>query len=124
MAHRLKDLSAQWHRDLTLLQAEWIRSGGMMTAMRTRYRVWLLAALGAAVMASVGFASIESAPSVKPAVQSVVTSNSARVVTAPVVWHLKDAASASLPQPGFDAVGLVMAGSVLFGIAAVIRKAV
>jgi hypothetical protein len=95
-----------------------------MTAMRKRYRVLLLAALGAAFMASVGFASIESVPEAKQAVQSVVASNSARVVTAPVVWHLRDAASASLPQPGFDAAGLVMVGSVLFGLAAVIRKAV
>ena len=95
-----------------------------MTAMRKRYRVSLLAALGAAFVAPVGFASIESVPSVKQAVQSVVTSNSARVVTAPVVWHLRDAASASFPQPGFDAAGLLMGGSVLFGLAAVIRKAV
>jgi hypothetical protein len=92
--------------------------------MRKRYRVSLLAALGAALVAPVGFASIESVPSVKPAVQSVVTANPPRAITAPVVWHLSDAASASLPQPGFDAAGLVMVGSVLFGLAAVIRKAV
>ncbi len=92
--------------------------------MRKRYRVSLLAALGAACIAPVGFASIESVPSVKQAVQSVVTSNSARIVTTPADWHLRDAASAALPQPGFDAAGLVMVGSVLFGLAAIIRKAV
>jgi hypothetical protein len=92
--------------------------------MRKRYRVSLLAALAAAFVAPVGFASIESVPSVAQAVHSVVTTTPARVVASPVVLDMKDAAAASLPQPGFDAAGLLMVGTVFFSLAAVIRKSV
>jgi hypothetical protein len=91
--------------------------------MRKRYRVSLLAALGAAFVAPVGFASFESVPSVAQRFHSVAAASPANVGTAPVVRYLRDAASASLPQQGFDAAGLLMVGTVLFSLAAVIRRA-
>ena len=93
--------------------------------MRKRYRVSLLAALGAAFVAPLGFASFESVPSVAQKLNPpAAASTASAATTAPVVWHLRDAASASVPPQGFDAAGLLMVGTVLFGAAAVIRKAV
>ena len=94
------------------------------TAMRKRYRVSLLAALGAAFVAPLGFASFESMPSVAQKPNSAVAASATHAATTTVVWHLRDAASASVPPQGFDAAGLLMVGTVLFGVAAVIRKAV
>ncbi len=92
--------------------------------MRKRYRVSLLAALGAVFVAPLGFASFESVPSVAEKSHLAVAASKAHPAATPVVWHLKDAASASVPPQGFDAAGLLMVGTVLFGAAAVIRKAV
>jgi len=91
--------------------------------MRKRYRVSLLAALGAAFVAPLGFASFESAAVVAQKVNSV-PAMTAQAAKTPVVRELRDAASAAVPPQGFDAAGLVMVGTVLFGVAAVIRKAV
>jgi hypothetical protein len=92
--------------------------------MRKRYRVSLLAALGAAFVAPLGFASFESVPAVAQKLNSAGSASTAYAATTPVVRHLRDAASASVPPQGFDAAGLLMVGTVLFGAAAVIRKAV
>ena len=92
--------------------------------MRKRYRVSLLAALGAAFVAPVGFASLESQPSLAQKSHLAAAASTAHATATPIVWHLRDAASASVPPQGFDAAGLLMVGTVLFGAAAVIRKVV
>ncbi len=80
------------------------RSAGDGTAMRKRYRVLLFAALVAGFMAPVGYAlSIESAPWIGQA------------------FHPASAPSA---LQGFDAAGLLLVGTGLFGLAAVIRKSI
>ena len=91
--------------------------------MRKRSRVLLHAALVAAFIALIGFElSLESAPSIRQAFQPVVPPiAAAAVVTAPVVLHLGD--SASVPQQRVDAAGLLMVGTVLFGLSAIVRKA-
>ncbi len=91
--------------------------------MRKRYRASLLAALGAAFVAPLGFASFESA-SVVAQKMNAVPAMTAHAANTPVVRELRDAATASVPPQGFDAAGLLMVGTVLFGAAAVIRKAV
>jgi hypothetical protein len=74
--------------------------------MRKRYRVLLLAALVAALVVPVGFAlSIDSTP---------MTSRFAHPVVSPAIlpsWSMPDAAK------------LFFVGSVLFGLAAAVRKA-
>jgi hypothetical protein len=90
--------------------------------MRKRYRVLLHAALVAAFIALIGFElSLESAPSIRQAFQPVAPPiAAAAVVTAPVVLHVGD--SASVPQR-VDAAGLLMVATVLFGLSAIVRKA-
>jgi hypothetical protein len=74
--------------------------------MRKRYRVLLLAALVAALIVPVGFAlSLDSTPMTTDFVYSTVT------------------APASLPSwPVPDAAKLLVVGSVLFGLAAAVKK--
>jgi hypothetical protein len=97
-----------------------------MPAIRKRYRILLFAALVAALAVPVGFAlSLGAAPSTQPSVRPVARP----IASAPVVLHTRNAASPSgrtssswIPQ-GFDTAGLVIVGTVLFGLAAVVRKA-
>jgi hypothetical protein len=78
----------------------WRRNG----VMRKGYRVLLFAALVAGFMAPVGFAlSLESAPWIGQA------------------FHPVGAPSA---LQGFDAAGLLLVGTGLFGLAAVVRKTI
>jgi hypothetical protein len=98
--------------------------------MRKRYRVLIFAALVAALIAPVGLAlSVPTVPagalSAHPvAVPFATAAVTVPAVTVPVALLVGSAASGFLPQEGFDAAGLLMVGTVLFGLAAVIRKAI
>jgi hypothetical protein len=95
--------------------------------MRKRYRVLVFAALAAALIAPVGLAlSVGTVPAVAQSPHPVVApfATAALAVTTPMVWHVGATASGSVLQQGFDAAGLLMVGTVLFGLAAVVRKAI
>ena len=94
-------------------------------AMRKRYRVMAFAALVAALVAPVGLAlSLGAVPSIAPTLHPVAAPFVTVAVMAPVVVPIRDAASASVIQQAFDAAGLLMVGTMLFGLAAVVRKAI
>jgi hypothetical protein len=84
----------------------------------------LLAAVVAILVAPVGFAlSLESVPSIAQTFHPAAPM--AAAVTAPVNVHVRDtSASTSVPQQGLDAAGLLIIGTALFGLAAVVRRAV
>jgi len=91
--------------------------------MRTSYRVFILAVLVALLIAPLWFDKpFELAPSIAQRFESLLvpTATAAAVIAAPAV--VLDATSA--PQPRFDAAKLVMVGTMLFGLAAVVRKAI
>jgi hypothetical protein len=92
--------------------------------MRKRYRVLLHAALVAAFVALVGFElSLESAPSFTQTFQPIAAPIAATAtVAAPLILHVTD--SASIPQQLVDVAGLLMVSTVLFGLSAVVRKAI
>jgi hypothetical protein len=96
--------------------------------MRKRYRVLVFAALAAALIAPMGLAlSVGTVPAITQPPHPVGVApfaTAALAVTAPVVWHAASAASGSGLQQGFDAAGLLMVGTMLFGLAAVVRKAI
>jgi len=94
--------------------------------MRKRYRVLLHAALVAAFVALIGFElSLESASSIKQTFQPVAAPIAATAtVMAPVVLHVGDSVPAWVPQQLVDVAGLLMVGSVLFGLSAIVRKAI
>jgi hypothetical protein len=82
----------------------------------------LLAALVAVLVAPVGFAlTLESVPALAQTFHPAAPM--AAAVTAPVIVHVRDS-SASVPQWGLDAAGLLIIGTALFGLAAVVRRAV
>src|SRR5262245_34177394 len=103
-----------------------------MRVIRKRYRVLLLAALVAALAVPVGFAlSLDSAPiqaaRVRHLPTAAVTTPAAVAVTSSVVL----ASPSAQPVPARpwslpivpDSAKLLLVGSVLFGLAALVRKA-
>jgi len=99
-----------------------------MRVMRKRYRVLILAALVAAFIVPVGYAlSIDSAPRTGRTRLSAVVPAAATVVAAPVVMPRLGVAgpvSTSPTSPVSDSARLLCIGTVLFGLAAVVRKAI
>jgi hypothetical protein len=95
--------------------------------MRKRYRVLFLAAIVAAFIVPVGFAlSLESAaatPHVRYGAAKPATTQTA-LVTAAVVHPIYRPATESSPRPVPDVAKLFAVGTVLFGLAAVVRRAV
>jgi uncharacterized membrane protein len=102
--------------------------------MRKRYRVLIFAALVAALVVPVGYAlSVESVPSashsnasfatVVPA-GSVSIVPAAAIVAAPVIHATSGAPAAPILQPASDSVKLFGIGTLLFGLAAFVRKAI
>ena len=101
--------------------------------MRKRYRVLIFAALVAALVVPVGYAlSIESTPAVTaythyaavvPAA-SVASTAAAAAVVAPIAIRTAGTQSASPVYQMPDAAKLFGIGTVLFGLAAVVRKAI
>src|SRR4051812_15390603 len=99
--------------------------------MRKRYRVLMLAAIVAALVVPVGYAlSVESSTPILTHAQYVVPAGSAAVipvaavvVAAPSTVHVSSAAPATL-VPLSDAAKLFGIGTLLFGLAAFVRKAI
>ena len=102
---------------------------GKKREMRKRYRVLIFAALVAALVVPVGYAlSIDSRPKTTNARYEVIPATAANVVAAPVMMphatDLVDPTSDSRMSPMSDAAKLLCVGTVLFGLAAALRKAV
>jgi hypothetical protein len=99
--------------------------------MRKRYRVLIFAALVAALVVPVGYAlSVESTPAatahthhaaVVPAAASVAAT---AAVAAPIAIRTAGSPSSSPVYPVPDAAKLLGVGTVLFGLAAAVRKAI
>jgi uncharacterized membrane protein YgdD (TMEM256/DUF423 family) len=95
--------------------------------MRKRHRVLIFAALVAALVVPVGYAlSIDSTQTATRSRYAAVIPTAATAVVAPVmIHHVGDAAPAStLLSPVTDAAKLLCIGTVLFGLAAAVRKAI
>jgi ABC-type anion transport system duplicated permease subunit len=90
--------------------------------MRKRYRVLLLAAIVAAVVVPVGFAlSLESAPSAVHVPTATVVAAAPSAVAMPTLVHAES--PTDLPRPVPDGAKLLVVGTMLFGLAAVVRRA-
>ena len=102
--------------------------------MRKRYRVLIFAAIVAALVVPVGYAlSVESTPAaaahthyapVVPTAASVASTAAAAAVVAPVAIRTAGAESAPPAYQMPDAAKLFGIGTVLFGLAAAVRKAI
>jgi hypothetical protein len=94
--------------------------------MRKRYRVLILAAMVAALIVPVGYAlSIDSKPKAVRTSYTAIIPAAATAVAAPVVMpHVGDAAPGSMMYPVSDSAKLLCIGTFLFGLAAVVRKAI
>ena len=98
--------------------------------MRKRYRVLLIAAFVAALVVPVGYAlSLEPQPrAAMIARTALVDRASAAVVASPMMVHASAAAvAASAPAPSLPAVPdagkLLLVGTMLFGLSALVRRA-
>ena len=102
--------------------------------MRKRYRVLFFAALVAALVVPVGYAlSVESTPPATtythyaagvPTAASVASTTVAAAVVAPIAISTAGPVSASPVYQVPDAAKLFGIGTVLFGLAAAVRKAI
>ena len=101
--------------------------------MRKRYRVLIFAALVAALVVPVGYAlSVESTPAttsqthyaVVPTAASIASTAAAAAVAAPIAIRSAGSPSASPVYQVPDAAKLLGIGTVLFGLAAAVRKAI
>jgi hypothetical protein len=99
-----------------------------MTVMQRFYRPFFLTAMLAVLIASAGFAHSKDAPRTprtRPLAHTLRSSAapvSAAAVVAPVAARATESAAGSALQPRFDAAALLTLGTVLFGLAAVVRK--
>jgi hypothetical protein len=92
--------------------------------MRKRYRVLVFAALVAALIVPVGYAlSIDSRPNALNGYAAVVPA-AAAAVAAPTMPRISDAAPLSMLFEVSDSAKLLCIGTVLFGLAAAMRKAI
>ena len=96
-----------------------------MRVMRKRYRVLILAALVAALCVPVGYAlSIDSTPKAQRTYVVAIPA-AATVVAAPMMMPgVGDVAPNSLTSPLGDSAKLLCIGTILFGLAAAVRKAI
>jgi hypothetical protein len=94
--------------------------------MRKRYRVLVLAALVAALGVPVGYAlSIDTAPKTPHArYRAVIPAAATVVASAVVIRRAGDAAPDTLVSPVAESAKLLCIGTVLFGLAAAVRKAI
>ncbi len=92
--------------------------------MRKRYRVLLFAALVAALVVPVGYAlSIDSRQKPASARYDVVPTANVSVVAAPAMMPQNADTTPEILSPMSDATKLLCIGTVLFGLAAAVRKA-
>jgi hypothetical protein len=97
-----------------------------MTVKHRFYRPFFLTAMLAVLIAPAGFTYSIDAARTHPFAQALRSSAapvSAAAVTAPVAGRGTESAAPSALQPRFDAAALLTLGTVLFGLAAVVRKA-
>jgi len=93
--------------------------------MRKRYRVLIFAALVAALVVPVGYAlSIDSRPKPTHARYDRVPAANVNVVAAPVMMPHDADTTPEVLSPMSDATKLLCIGTVLFGLAAAVRKAI
>jgi hypothetical protein len=98
--------------------------------MRKRYRVLLLATIVAAVAGRFGYAlSVDPATTNPVAMyaRTTVATPAASTIVAPVLVHSSNATPASAPSmidPLPGAGKLLLVGSFLFGLSAIVRKAI
>jgi hypothetical protein len=93
--------------------------------MRKRYRVLIFAALVAALIVPVGYAlSIDSKPKAVRTSYTAMMPAAATAVASPVMPLVGDAAPGSMMYPVSDSAKLLCIGTFLFGLAAVVRKAI
>jgi hypothetical protein len=97
-----------------------------MRVVRKRFRVLLFAAIVAAVAVPVGFAlSLESdTPRTYHPVRPVAVTTSSTVVASTVVVAPAVTRADSSPRQVPDAAKLFLVGTVLFGLAAAVRRAI
>jgi len=94
-----------------------------MLVVRKRYRVLVLAALVAAFIVPVGYAlSIDSKPRASRAGYTVIPAAAAVVAAPRPMRHVADA-PVSTVFPVSDSAKLLCIGTILFGLAAAVRKA-
>ena len=93
-------------------------------AMRKRYRVLIFAALVAALVVPVGYAlSFDSRQKPASARYEVVPAANVSVVAAPGMMPHNADTTPEILSPMSDATKLLCIGTVLFGLAAAVRKA-
>jgi hypothetical protein len=94
--------------------------------MRRRYRVLVFAALVAALIVPVGYAlSIDSRPKAPRTAYAAVIPAAAATVAAPTTMpRISDATPVSMLVAAPDSAKLLCIGTVLFGLAAAVRKAI
>jgi hypothetical protein len=94
--------------------------------MRKRYRVLIFAALVAALVVPVGYAlSIESRPKTTTHERyEVIAPANVTAVAAPVLMPRDADTTPEILSPISDAAKLLCIGTVLFGLAAAVRKAI
>ena len=86
--------------------------------MRKRYRVLVLAAIGAAVIVPVGFAlSLESS-----AFSTAAHANASAALASPVLAGTNQAVDPAVRPSIPDGAKLLLVGTTLFGLAAFLRK--
>jgi hypothetical protein len=99
-----------------------------MRAMRKRYRVIFFAALVAALIVPVGYAlSIDSRQKTTHARYDVIPPAAATAVAAPLMRpYVPDPTSSAKESlsPMSDSAKLLCVGTILFGLAAAVRKAI
>ena len=92
--------------------------------MRKRYRILFLAAIVAALVVPVGFAlSLESVATTSRVRYATAASTAHAVLSAPVLMPVRPT-PASLLQLVPDGAKLFAVGTVLFGVAAIVRRAI
>lgn len=93
--------------------------------MRKRYRVFLLAAIVAALVVPVGFAlSLESAP-MRTSYSAAVTTAPAAVASSIILKPVPvEPATTPFGHSVTDSAKLLLVGTALFGLAAAVRRAI
>jgi hypothetical protein len=93
--------------------------------MRKRYRVLIFAALVAALIVPVGYAlSVDSKPKQARTRYTAVIPAAAAVAAPMTMSRVGDAAPVSMMYPVYDSAKLLCVGTILFGLAAVVRKVI
>ena len=95
-----------------------------MRSMRKRYRILVFAALVAALAVPVGYAvSLESAPVTMRAQDRALGSVAASAALAPMAHRSSERSPAQSDHTVPDAAKLLGVGTILFGLAAALRRA-